>query len=431
MNAVVQTMDAELKLKKAHIRLMRHPETCLYSGIILLGDTQVVDEDDEVPTACTDGINTYYGRGFLNGLTVEETAGLALHENLHKLLKHIGRHRDLNEKDPRLANVAMDFVVNDIIMNLKDKTLCALPQGGLYDPMFHDWSVRQVFDYLWKEREQEKKKPQQPEDGKGNPDNRQGGNNGKPQKGSGPVKRGNPMDKHDHQGKQGKDGKGGNNLTPTQQRELERKIGEALQQGGILAGKMGADVPRAIKEAMEPEIKWEDVLADFWSSTMRGVDEYTWARPNRRRLADDLYLPSSYSETIGQMVFAIDTSGSIDNAEISRVAARISSLCEVYPPESIIVLWWDTKVHAEQRFESTDYNNIAKLLKPVGGGGTRVSCVSEYMNKQNINPDGVIVFTDGHVEDTIKWEVPCPTLWLVTSSESFKPPHGRKVMVKQ
>ena len=417
MNAVVQTMDAELKLKKAHIRLMRHPETCLYSGIILLGDTQVVDEDDEVPTACTDGINTYYGRGFLNGLTVEETAGLALHENLHKLLKHIGRHRDLNEKDPMLANVAMDFVVNDIIMNLKDKTLCALPQGGLYDPMFHDWSVRQVFDYLWKEREKQVK------DLKGNQSN---GN-----KPNGLQKRGEPLDKHDYKGKQGKDGKGGSELTPEQQRELERKINESLQQGGILAGKFGVDIPRTIKQEMEPEIAWEDVLDDFWTGIMRGMDEFTYSRLNRRRLADDLYLPSSYSETIGQMVFAIDTSGSIDNAEISRVAARISSLCEVYPPESIIVLWWDTKVHAEQRFESTDYNNIAKLLKPVGGGGTRVSCVSEYMNKQNINPDGVIVFTDGHVEDTIKWEVPCPTLWLVTSSEAFNPPHGRKVMVKQ
>jgi prepilin-type processing-associated H-X9-DG protein len=53
------------------------------------------------------------------------------------------------------------------------------------------------------------------------------------------------------------------------------------------------------------------------------------------------------------------------------------------------------------------------------------------MNKQNINPDGVIVFTDGHVEHDVKWEVPCPTLWLVTSSKAFKPPHGRKVMVKQ
>jgi len=353
----------------------------------------------------------------LNGLTVEETAGLALHENLHKLLKHIGRHKDLNEKDPMLANVAMDFVVNDIIMNLKDKTLCALPQGGLYDPMFHDWSVRQVFDYLWKEREKQVK------DLKGNQSN---GN-----KPNGLQKRGEPLDKHDYKGKQGKDGKGGSELTPEQQRELERKINESLQQGGILAGKFGVDIPRTIKQEMEPEIAWEDVLDDFWTGIMRGMDEFTYSRLNRRRLADDLYLPSSYSETIGQMVFAIDTSGSIDNAEISRVAARISSLCEVYPPESIIVLWWDTKVHAEQRFESTDYNNIAKLLKPVGGGGTRVSCVSEYMNKQNINPDGVIVFTDGHVEDTIKWEVPCPTLWLVTSSESFKPPHGRKVMVKQ
>jgi predicted metal-dependent peptidase len=284
--------------------------------------------------------------------------------------------------------------------------------------MFHDWSVRQVFDYLWKEKEK----------------NRGGGpggatqNNGKP---NGPQKRGEPLDKHDYKGKQGKDGKGGGELTPEQQRELERKINEGLQQGGILAGKFGVDIPRTIKQEMEPEIAWEDVLDDFWSGIMRGMDEFTWSRLNRRRLADDLYLPSSYSETVGQMVFAIDTSGSIDNAAISRVAARISNLCELYPPESVIVLWWDTRVHAEQRFESTDYNNIAKLLKPVGGGGTRVSCVSEYMNKQNINPDGVIVFTDGHVEHDVKWEVPCPTLWLVTSSKAFNPPHGRKVMVKQ
>jgi predicted metal-dependent peptidase len=327
--------------------------------------------------------------------------------------------------------MAMDFVVNDVIFNLKDKSLCRLPDGCLYDPMFHDWSVRQVFDYLWKEREQEKQKPKPPEDGKGNPDNRQGGNNGKPQKGSGPVKRGNPMDKHDHHGKQGKDGKGGNNLTPTQQRELERKIGEALQQGGILAGKMGADVPRAIKEAMEPEIKWEDVLTDFWSSTMRGVDEYTWARPNRRRLADDLYLPSSYSETLGEIVIAIDTSGSIDQRQIDRVAARVANLCELFPPEQVRVLWWDTQVHGEQVFEAAQYGQIDKLLKPRGGGGTRVSCVSEYINSRAVKTEAVIVFTDGHVEDNVKWDINAPTLWLVTHSRRFNPPSGNKVMVKE
>ena len=212
---------------------------------------------------------------------------------------------------------------------------------------------------------------------------------------------------------------------------MERKINEGLQQGGLLAGKFGVDIPRVIKDQMEPEIAWSDVLDDFWAGVMRGVDEYTYSRLNRRRLADDLYLPSPYSETVGRMVFAIDTSGSIDDKQIARVAARIANLCELYPPESVIVLWWDTRVHAEQRFEIENYANIATLLKPVGGGGTRVSCVSQYMNERHIDADGVIVFTDGHVEHEVKWDVACPTLWLVTQSRAFTPPHGRKVMVKE
>ena len=433
MNAVVQVMDAELKLKKAHIRLMRHPETCLYSGIILLGDTKVVDGEDAVPTACTDGINTFYGREFLDGLTDAETAGLSLHENLHKLLKHIPRHKDLAAKDPMLANAAMDFVVNDVIMNLKDKSLAKLPDGALYDPMFSGWSVRQIFDYLWQEQEKQPKPPKPPQGQPGDKPS-QGGQQGqqgqRPPKGSGPQRRGQPLDKHDYEGQDGKDGKGGNQLSPEKQRELERKISEALQQGGILAGKFGVDIPRTIKEAMEPEIAWSDVLDEFWSAIMRGVDEYTYSRLNRRRLADDLYLPSPYSETVGRMILAIDTSGSIDDKQIARVAARISNLCELYPPESVTVLWWDTRVHAEQRFESQDYANIAKLLKPVGGGGTRVSCVSEYINERGLEADGVIVFTDGHVEHDVNWNLSCPTLWLVTRSHGFKPPQGRKVMVK-
>ena len=432
MNVAVQVMDAELKLKKAHIRLMRHPETCLYSGIILLGETQVVDGDDNVPTACTDGINTYYSREFLDGLTVEEVAGLALHENLHKLLKHIARHKDLSTKDPMLANIAMDFVVNDIIMNLKDKSLAKLPDGGLYETEFHNWSVRQVFDHLY--QEQEKQKPKEGQGGN-QPQDTQGGQQGqqppRPHKGSGPQRRGQPLDKHDHEGKQGKDGKGGSALTPEQQRELERKVNEALQQGGLLAGKFGVDIPRIIKDEMEPEITWDGVLDDFWAGIMRGVDEFTYRRLNRRRLADDLYMPSPYSETVGRMVIAIDTSCSIGEKQLNRVAARVADLCELYPPESVLVLWWDTRVHGEQRFEAGQYHDIAKLMKPLGGGGTRVSCVSEYMNERHIDADGVIVFTDGYVEHDVKWDVACPTLWLVTRSSEFKPPHGRKVMVKE
>jgi predicted metal-dependent peptidase len=87
--------------------------------------------------------------------------------------------------------------------------------------------------------------------------------------------------------------------------------------------------------------------------------------------------------------------------------------------------------HGEQVFESAQYSTIAQLFKPKGGGGTRVSCVSEYINSRAVKTEAVIVFTDGHVEDNVKWEINAPTLWLVTHSRRFNPPSGNKVMVKE
>jgi predicted metal-dependent peptidase len=90
------------------------------------------------------------------------------------------------------------------------------------------------------------------------------------------------------------------------------------------------------------------------------------------------------------------------------------------------VLWWDTEVHGEQVFED-NYQNISKLLKPVGGGGTHVSCVSQYIKDNNIKAEAVIVFTDGYVETDITWDISTPTLWVVTENRHFKPPFGKLV----
>ena len=65
------------QLKKAHLRLMRHPETCLYSGIILMGKSEVEDKEYN---AYTDGKNKRYSMQFLATLTLEEVTGLVLHE---------------------------------------------------------------------------------------------------------------------------------------------------------------------------------------------------------------------------------------------------------------------------------------------------------------------------------------------------------------
>jgi predicted metal-dependent peptidase len=107
MNAVMREVDLETRLKKANIKLIRHPETCLYGGVILMGETSLVDDERQCPTAYTDGLNKRYGRKFLETLTDEEIAGVVLHETLHVMLKHIPRHRDLMKENGRLTNIAM------------------------------------------------------------------------------------------------------------------------------------------------------------------------------------------------------------------------------------------------------------------------------------------------------------------------------------
>jgi predicted metal-dependent peptidase len=95
-----------------------------------------------------------------------------------------------------------------------------------------------------------------------------------------------------------------------------------------------------------------------------------------------------------------------------------------------VVLWWDTKVHGVQTFNS-NYENLADVLKPVGGGGTRVACVSDYIEQHHLDADCMVVLTDGYVESNVQWNVGhIPTLWVVTERDNFTPPSGRVVKYK-
>jgi predicted metal-dependent peptidase len=301
------------------------------------------------------------------------------------------------KENGRLANIAMDYVVNDIIVEVakKDSNLLKLPEDCFYDAMFHGWSVRRVYEYLKKEQQG-------------------GGGKGRPQE---------SFDSHDESAV--------GEMEPGEIEEVGRKIDEAIQQGGMLAGRFGAKIPRIIKDMMEPDIDWREVLQDFWTANVRGKDEMTWRRFNKSRVADGYYLPSTVTETIGEVILAIDTSGSINNEDIAKVASRVQELCDTLPPERIRVLWWDTEVHGEQVFEG-NYNNLSSMFKPMGGGGTRVSCVNKYIIDNNLNADCMIVFTDGYVEHDITWTTHIPPVWIIKEGgkETFDPPRGQKVVMK-
>ena len=227
--------------------------------------------------------------------------------------------------------------------------------------------------------------------------------------------------------------------TPEEQREGEKQlceeIDEAIRQGGMLAGRFGVKIPRTIAEGLLPKVDWREVLREFVTANIKGKDEYSWRNFNRRRVADDCFLPVVHNETIGEMIVCNDTSGSMTNI-ISDVLAEVQSLADICQPDRIRILWWDTEVHGEQVFERDGpggYTEMHKVMKPQGGGGTAVKCVDDYITNKNLKADCVLILTDGYVEaqgDALKWRNATPTLWMVTHNKSFVPPSGhRKVVV--
>lgn len=403
-------LTTEQRLKKSHVALMRHPETALYSGVLMLGANEVVDEPI---TAYTDGINKRYGRAFVEAIckTDPELNGLVLHEALHIVFRHILHNRDLFMEDRARANKAADYVVNDVIMNLQDKTLAQLPKGGLYDPKYHNMNMREVYRLLKDECEG---------GGGGGGSQKPEGGNGQGS-GSGGSDKQYQFDEHDTEGE-------GSGKTAEEIKEMDAAIDRAIREGALLAGRLGANVPRSITELLDPLVDWRKELAEFVSAYTKGRDEYTWRKFNRRLVANDIFMPTVENETVGEIVVAIDTSGSIGQAQINEFASELVSICEAVSPEAVRVLWWDTMVHGEQRF-TDNYQNIGSMLKPQGGGGTRVGCVAEYINKHKVNAECLLVFTDGFVENSPEWGINVPTLWFVTCNKNWTPPAGRAVMV--
>jgi predicted metal-dependent peptidase len=395
----------EQRIKKGHIALMKHPETALWGGVMMMGSTEVVDE---AITAYTDGINKKYGRAFLQAIcpTQPEVNGLILHENLHIGLRHHLHGADMFKEDGDKANKAADYVVNDMIMEISKKypDLVQLPKGGLYDPQYHNMSMREVYKLLKSKK-----------DG--------GGGGGKPDKegeqGSGSGGGEYEFDKHDF----------GKPMTQEEAKEMDGKIDRAIREGALLAGRLGIDLPRSVTDLLNPVIDWKKELADFVTSSCKGKDEYTWRKFNRRVISNDIYLPTVENETIGEVVVAIDTSGSIGQEQLNEFASELVSICEAVSPDAVRILWWDTKVHGEQLF-TDNYDQIGSMLKPLGGGGTRVSSVAEYINKKKINAECVLVFTDGYLESDVVWNISSPTLWMVTENKNWTPPTGKKVFME-
>ena len=369
--------DVTKRISKAKTALiLEHP----FIGSVALNMPMSID--NSVPTAATNGKRVLFNEEFCNGLSDEELKFLVAHECMHPMLEHNFRR---GERDTYKWNQAADYVINKL---LTDEGIGKMPEQGLLDDNIYKQgggTSDGIFNLL----------PDTPEDGQGN-----GG-------------QGQPLDSCE-------DGQGSPAEVSQQQAEWKVKVAQAAQSAKMM-GKMSAGLERLVDEILKPKVDWRDVLQRFVVKCRS--DQRSWARPNRRFLSQGLYLPSVSGESLGEIAFAVDCSGSIGQDEINQFASEITTVWQDQRPTKVHVIYFDSEVSHYDEFEQDD----EPVVKPHGGGGTAFSPVFRYMADKGIEPVACIFLTDLCCDDF--GDAPdYPVLWVSTHDD--KAPFGEVVMME-
>ena len=422
MLMINKQLTAEQRLERAIVEIMHNDRYIALAGILMIGKREVVDN---LPTAATNGRDEFYGRKFVESLSDAELRFLVLHECYHKLYRHLLTWRHLYDENPRLANAACDYVINIKLVDDNSDGFARMPmrdgkQVGLCDPKYRDMDSAQVYNLLKEEAEEEGDDEGEGE-GEGDGDG-QGDGQGRGDSGTGiSDDHGGGLDSHDWEGAQG--------LSDEDRKELERDIDEAVRQGALAAGKMGSGGNRDLEALMTPKVDWREALREFINTTCAGNDYSTWRRPNRRFVSSGYYMPSGVSERVGELIIAIDTSGSIGGAELSKFLSEVKGICDTVHPDAIRLLYWDTEVCADERYVGAEIDNLTSSTKPEGGGGTMVECVPAYITAHSIKAQAVVVLTDGYLGGSWgTWTM--PVLWAIVGGNKEVADVGKTIHVK-
>ena len=421
-------LTAEQRVERAHIQLMQSPRFCQFAGVFMVGKVTVSDTH---PSASTNGRDVTYGREFVSMLSDKALGFLIVHEAMHKAYRHMTIWADIAKINRKVANYAMDYVINLQIRDAdpyeEDVSMPRKANGellGLYDERFRGMDTKQVFNILMEEGGSGGTEGEG--EGDGDETEGQGGNgHSSGQNDGGSSCPDQSFDEHDWD-----DAK---DMSEEEKEELSREIDSALREGAMLAGRMKGNVNRDIDQLLHPKVDWREALRDFIKLATKGGDQSTWRRPNRRFLGVDIVMPTTQSQKAEMFVLGIDTSGSIGGYALAQFLGEVKSICDEVAPERIELLYWDSHVARRETYLGSDVAKITDVTRPAGGGGTQPGCVPEYMIKEQIEPQCVIMLTDGYFygDGCGNWAgVNAPVLWCVYGNNRFNPTVGQSVMVE-
>ena len=369
---------------------------------------RIMAADDWLPTAAVDGRNLYFNTQFFNKMNNKEIEFVIAHEILHCVFDHLGRR---NERDPRLYNIAADYIVNNLLVrdHIGEKpSFIDCFQDFKYD----GWTSEEVYDDIY---EQAKKNGQDFLD-----------------------QLGEMLDEHLDNEEGDKEGAGetqdanGNKVSknkPKYSKEEMKKIKDEIKESMISAsqaagaGNTPKEVARMIKDLTEPKMNWREILRQQIQSTIR--NDYTFSRPSRKGWHTGAVLPGmNFDETIDLCV-AIDMSGSISNKQGQDFLGEVKGIMDEYKDYKIKIWCFDTNVYNEDDFSADDGRELTDY-EVIGGGGTDFDANWTYMKENDIQPKKFLMFTDGYPFGSWGDEDYCDTVFVIHShhDKNLEAPFG-------
>jgi len=428
-----------------------------------------------IPTAATNGKKIWFNPKFVQTLTIDEIIGLLCHEWMHVMFLHPFRLQDQNH---RIFNIAGDAVINWILLY---ENKLKLPNPHIERPDAQGKDTEQMYDIIEKEMKppelneppkgnggQEEKEEGGEEDGemgcdepKAGDDDRDGksgseeteeteeeseAGSGKGEEEESPEEKvegsneGGGDSKKEDESKKGEpseekiSNESFDEVIPYEDdgeetpQELESRVKETVEKALMIARSRGT-VPGwaedIIKSIYEPVVPWEQIVQAWFSE--KAKEDYTWKRPNRRY--SDVYLPKLESPAVGHIAFLEDTSGSMQDIELSQISGQLEYLMDTFKMEMTII-YFDYSV---QGVVHVDRGDKIDLDKHPGRGGTNFVVGFEKLEEMNLIQDlkGIVVLTDGECHN-FPPDPGIDVLWiLVREYERFQPPFGTVVTFRK
>lgn len=199
--------------------------------------------------------------------------------------------------------------------------------------------------------------------------------------------------------------------------EAEENIKVQTKKAMIIAkqaGQMPGDgIIKMIEDAQAPVYDWVELLNEFIVELAQS--DYNFEHADDRFLNRGVILPTLNNEAIGNIVFAVDTSGSVTTDEVRQLVDEIRNCLDIVTENkgdtTLTVIYCDSMV------QSVDILDGAVKPNPKGGGGTRFDPVFRYIQDNDIEPDALFYITDGYgyTDNFVGVNIEYPVKWCLTT----------------